>query len=90
MEQGSRKGRWTNRCLERKQRRKEYKQAVTDLLDKRDIVFQKLALFEDKWHYIPDQYKNDEHFMKQYTKYKEYGPWTNQRKLVKKINRKGR
>lgn len=76
--------------MERKQRRKEYKQEITDLLDRRDIVYQKLASFEDKWHYIPDEYKNDEHFMKQYNAYKEFGPWTNQRKLVKKINRKGR
>ena len=46
--------------------------------------------YEKKNGNIPIPYCNDKKLMIQYESYKKLGPWTNNKKLVKKINRRGK
>lgn len=84
--------------MERKLRRKVNRQgdkdllkkAAMDKLDTRDRFFAELQSFEKKNGFVPAPYCNDKQQMIQYESYKKLGPWRNDRKLVKKFERRYR
>lgn len=73
--------------MERKQRRENYRQTCETVLNDRDNYFEKLQAFEDKHGYIPEE---DAKVLHQYAEWKKKGSWKNDKKLMRKINRRSK
>ena len=67
-----------------------YKQECEKKLDNRDEFFRQLEAFENKHGYIDAEFANDSRMMKQYELWKKNKSWRNDKKLVKKINRRNK
>lgn len=66
--------------------KEDIRKKMEGIMDKRDVFFQLLKDFEDRYNLIPGEYIADMRLMNAYMEYKKLGGWRNNPKVKKRIN----